>query len=306
MYVAKATGGGSLRVFDDDASLHARDALSLQSDLCSALERNQLSLRYQPIFDLTTGEIEAFEALPQWNHPAHGTVSPDQLTPLAEESGEIIPIGNWSIAEACRQLAAWRQARPAPRLSMSVPISPVHLRRPELATQLLSLIEGTGAAPADVWLELSESHALDETAALKSITTLRDGGVHFALNHVGVSYANLSHLRQSPVEGLKIDRAFIAGLTQEGHRRKIDQSLVQAMLTVGGALNLTVVAEGVETPTQRAVLTDMGCRLGQGPLLAGPLYAAEATLLLHANRQPATPTDHLPAPGLPHRFATRS
>jgi diguanylate cyclase (GGDEF)-like protein len=306
MYAAKATGGALLRVFDDDASPHALDALSLRSDLCSALDRNQLSLRYQPIFDLATGEIEAFEALPQWIHPTHGRVTADQFMPLAEESGEIIPIGTWVITEACRQLAAWQRGHPARRLSMSLNISPVHLRRPELATPLLRLIEGTGVAPADVWLELSQSHALDESAALTFITQLREAGVHFALNHVGVSYANLSHLRQSPVEGLKLDRSFIAGLTQEGHQQVIDRSLVQAMLTIAGSLDLTVVAEGVETPAQRTVLTGMGCRLGQGALLADPLPAVEATRLLQDERRPPTLTDQVPAPRSPHEFTSRS
>jgi diguanylate cyclase (GGDEF)-like protein len=280
MYAAKARGAGLVRVFDEDAATKAREQLDLRSDLHLALERGELAVHFQPIFDLITGEIVAFEALLRWHHPVRGLIPPDRFIPLAEESGDIIPIGNWVLDRACENLALWRRIPAAADLSVSVNLSPRQLHRPESAHRLLDIITGSGVDPSAVWFEITESGAVHGRDARDFLATLRSAGVHFSLDDFGTSYSNLSHLRQVSVERLKIDCSFVAGLIAKGHQRDVDRGLVQAILAIGSSLGLSIVAEGIETPLQRALLATLGCQLGQGYLLSGALPPETATRLL--------------------------
>jgi diguanylate cyclase (GGDEF)-like protein/PAS domain S-box-containing protein len=286
MYQAKEKGPGLVEVFDEAASNLARDRLDIRSDLLHALDRNQLSVHYQPIWALGTGEISSFEALLRWHHPERGSISPELFIPFAEETGAIVEIGRWVMAQACRQLASWQQRFPGRNLGISVNVSPAQLRRPEVAADLLAAIRDAGVEPADVWLEVTE-HSYVHDDVTQWATALRAAGAHFALDDFGTSYCSLAYLKRFPIEGLKIDRSFVWGLGDG----TADRSIVRAVLAIADSLDLRVVAEGIETEEQRKILAALGCRVGQGYLLSRPVPAEEATAMLVA------------VPGSSHRFA---
>jgi diguanylate cyclase (GGDEF)-like protein/PAS domain S-box-containing protein len=284
MYAAKNAGRGRVEVFDDDASHRSLDRLELRSELTQALARGELSLRYQPIVELGSGQVTGFEALCRWRHPRRGMVPPDVFIPLAEETGAIIGIGEWVLGQACRQLAEWQREPGGDRLRISVNLSATQLHQPDAAARTLEVIQGAGVRPGDVWLEITE-HSSIRTDVTEFATALRAAGVHFALDDFGISYSNLSHLKRLPVEILKIDRSFVAGLTA----KDADRGIVRAVLAIADSLGLSVVAEGIETAEQRIELMALGCHQGQGYLFSRPVPADEARALL------ATPLPHPPA-----------
>ncbi|WP_213450996.1 putative bifunctional diguanylate cyclase/phosphodiesterase [Rhizomonospora bruguierae] len=275
MYAAKDRGPGLIQVFDDDASHRSLDRLGLRSDLLRALERRQLALAYQPIWDLETGRVLAFEALLRWAHPQRGPVPPDVFIPLAEETGAIIPIGQWVLERACRQLADWRSASGRDDLRMSVNLSPVQLQQPHLAPTVLAAIRAAGVHPTDLCLEVTEHSYLRDDVA-ESAAALRGAGISFALDDFGTSYSSLAYLKWFPIDILKIDRSFVAGMTGGG----TDRGLVRAVLAIADALGVGVIAEGIETERQRAELRALNCTRGQGYLLSPALPAHRAATLL--------------------------
>jgi EAL domain-containing protein (putative c-di-GMP-specific phosphodiesterase class I) len=275
MYAAKAQGSGRIVVFDDEASRHARDRLDLSAELDHALERDQLSVVYQPIVELKTGKIRSFEALLRWTHPIRGPVPPDVFIAMAEESGAIVPIGAWVLERACALLIEWRHQFPEAGLTVGVNISAVQLE--QSSRDLLDIIHGAGVAPRHVWLEVTER--MDTSADIgDQVSRLRTAGVHFALDDFGMSYSSLTYLKRFPVEGIKIDRTFVAPMTEDETQRAI----VQAILALGESLSIDVVAEGIETPEQLNALLDLGCRFGQGYLLTRPLTPDETFSALRA------------------------
>jgi diguanylate cyclase (GGDEF)-like protein/PAS domain S-box-containing protein len=279
MYAAKNAGRGRVEVFDDDASHRSLDRLELRSDLAQALARDELAVHYQPIVELGTGRVTGFEALCRWNHPRRGPVPPDEFIPLAEETGAIVGIGEWVLGQACRQLAAWQRTTGGDPLRISVNLSAVQLRQADAAARTLAVITGAGVSPSDVWLEITE-HSSIRTDVTEFATTLRAAGVHFALDDFGISYSSLNHLKRLPVEILKIDRSFVAGLPGTD----TDRGIVRAVLAIADSLGLAVVAEGIETPEQRADLLALNCRHGQGYLYSRPVPPDEATALLAGGR----------------------
>jgi diguanylate cyclase (GGDEF)-like protein len=293
MYAAKERGLGLVEVFDEAASHRALDRLDLRSELAHALDRGQLEVYYQPIEALDTGQVVAFEALLRWHHPRHGTVPPEVFIPLAEDTGAMVPIGDWVLDQACRQLAAWRalcsggdRARAAAggdgQLAISVNLSATQLRTTRAADRLLAGIRGAGVQPADVWLEVTESSYLSADVSICA-DALSAAGVHFALDDFGTAYSSLSYLQRFPIEVLKIDPSFVAGMT----RRERDRGIVRAILAIAQSLDLTAVGEGIETERQRVALRVLGCQLGQGHLMSPAVPAAEATRYLRASM--ATP-----------------
>src|SRR5690606_3419375 len=275
MYAAKERGLGQVEVFDQAASSRALDRLDLRSELARALERGQLHLRYQPIVQLETGWVVAFEALLRWEHPRHGSVPPEAVVPPAEDSGLMVPSGRWVLRQACEQLAAWRRLPGAPPVAVSVNLSFGELRHEALVRQTLETIRAAGLRPGDVWLEVTEQSYLHHDMSV-SAAALRQAGIHFALDDFGTAYSSLRLLRRLPIEVVKIDRSLVDGVTEPC----ADQSIVPAILAITASLGLTAVAEGVETAHQREVLRALGCELGQGHLFAPPLTAQEATSYL--------------------------
>ena len=266
MYVAKSQGPGRIEVFDDAASHRSIDRLDLRAELDHALERGELSVVFQPIVNLKTSAIRSFEALARWTHPVRGQVPPDVFIPMAEETGAIVPIGAWVLSQACTRLMEWQHRFPEDDLTVCVNVSMVQLERSH--QDLLSVIAGTGADPHDIWLEVTER--MDTSGDIgDQVAALRSAGVHFSLDDFGMSYSSLTYLQRFPVEGIKIDRTFVAPMTADETQRGI----VRAILALGESLSVKVVAEGIETQGQVDGLLDLGCRYGQGYLLGRPMTA---------------------------------
>ncbi|HEY2793449.1 MAG TPA: GGDEF domain-containing protein [Micromonosporaceae bacterium] len=275
MYVAKGKGPGRIEVFDDDASHRSLDRLDLRSELGHALERGQLSVLFQPLVELKTAAITSFEALVRWTHPERGAVPPDVFIPMAEETGAILDLGAWVLAQSCACLVDWQRLFPEVALSMGVNISAVQLERS--SPDLVSIITATGADPHHLWLEITER--MDTSGDISAQTdALRRAGAHFVLDDFGMSYSSLTYLQQFPVEGIKIDRTFVDPMTDGETQRGI----VRAILALGESLSVNVVAEGIERPDQLDALIELGCTYGQGYLLAPPMTADECVHALRA------------------------
>jgi len=192
--------------------LRSLDRLDLRSELGQALDRGQLSVAYQPLVELKSNAIRSFEALARWQHPVRGPIPPDVFIPMAEETGRIVEIGAWILAEACSRLVEWQRLFPENALTMGINISSVQLERSN--EDLLGIITRTGADPGDVWLEVTERLNLSGDISFQ-VERLRAAGVHFALDDFGMSYSSLTYLQHFPVEGIKIDRTFVAPMTED-------------------------------------------------------------------------------------------
>jgi diguanylate cyclase (GGDEF)-like protein len=285
MYVAKSRGTGVVEVFDDAKSHRSLDRLTLRSALQQALEQNEFEVLYQPIIDLETGRPAAFEALLRWRHPQRGLIPPDVFIPLAEETGDIVPIGMWVMKQACDRLAAWQRLPGQEDLNINVNLSAAQLLTASVSDNIVALMRRAGVDPRHVWLEVTErSHAGEDVTGVAE--RLRSSGIHFALDDFGSSYSNLAYLKQFPAEALKIDKSFIRGVSTTG----TDRSIVVAILAMADSLGLRVIAEGIEQAAQCEAVRALGCRLGQGYLFSPALPADEATQLL------ADPPAVLPGP----------
>jgi diguanylate cyclase (GGDEF)-like protein/PAS domain S-box-containing protein len=284
MYVAKTGGKDSVRLFDPSMHERAHERFRLQVDLRSALERSELLLFYQPIFDMFDGRLKGFEALIRWSHPSRGLIAPELFIPLAEESGLIVPIGRWVLEQAISQVTAWDLRHQSARsLSISVNVSTVQLTAPGLFSDVQSALEQSGIAPSRVVLEITEgSLAKDTERIIEVLDELRKLGVRIAIDDFGTGYASLSQLRRLPVDILKVDRSFVAALNEGGKSRE----LLKAILGVGQALSLAVVAEGIEAQSQMTTLQEMGCEMAQGFLVGKPSPAEVAESLLDGDLPP--------------------
>ena len=279
LHAAKATGKARALVHTPALEADVARRFADVADLRRAIAADELRLRYQPIADTITGDIVGFEALVRWEHPARGLLGPDAFVPLAEESGLISMLGHWVLGEACAQLRDWRRHPGHAPLRVSINLSPRQLLDADLvATVARALAEN--AIPADcIVLELTERVTLEETeSTIAALEALRGLGVGLALDDFGTGFSGLRNLHRLPVDHVKIDRSFIAGIAGDVQAREI----VEAVIGLAHTLGLTVVAEGVETEGQRLALRLMGCDLIQGYLLARPLTPAEAEGLIAA------------------------
>jgi diguanylate cyclase (GGDEF)-like protein len=268
LYAAKAAGKDRYALFDASMNTSAEGRLQLEGDLGAALREEQLFLHYQPIFDLSRHEVMGVEALVRWRHPARGVVLPDEFIPMSEESGLILSIGRWVLGEACRQAARWH-ARGHP-VSIFVNVSAQQLSRDGFAGDVRRALEVSGIDPSLLALEITETTLMrDVVAAGERLKDIKALGVRVAIDDFGTGYASLSQLQRMPVDILKIDSSFVAALADAGQGRE----LLEAILGVGQALSLTVVAEGVETQIQLLALEEMGCEQAQGYLLGRPCAA---------------------------------
>jgi diguanylate cyclase (GGDEF)-like protein len=284
MYEAKKQGKGRHQVFAPDMDQRARDRLDLEADLRAALDRNEFELHYQPILDLETGAITQLEALVRWNHPRRGMLPPADFIALAEQTGLIVPLGAWILTQACRQVAAWHDRHQLPRaIEVSVNLSARQLRQPDLVARVTQTLTQTGLRPHQLRLEITESSMVhDPNSAVATLQSLRDLGVHLAVDDFGTGFATLSSLKRLPVDCLKIDRSFVAGLGQDAQ----DTAIVHAVIAFAKMLGLRVTGEGIETAGQFEQLRALGCDYGQGYYFARPLPGDGVESLLAGSKQP--------------------
>jgi diguanylate cyclase (GGDEF)-like protein len=277
MFRAKTSSEGYC-VFSSAMSEEAKDSIEIEESLAVALEKNYLRLVYQPIYSVD-GELTGFEALLRFHHPRLGNISPARFIPIAEETRLIVPIGNWVLREACRQLERWQEAG-LPRVHMSVNISALQFARDDFADTVASIFSECGLAPENLILELTESVVMEDYASVVSqMNLLRQCGVHIAMDDFGTGYSSLSYIHRIPVDVLKIDRSFIERLAEPDGTRPI----VEAVIAMARHLGLQVVAEGVETLEQQQILQQAGCQGFQGYLFARPLPPEEAESCLRAS-----------------------
>jgi diguanylate cyclase (GGDEF)-like protein/PAS domain S-box-containing protein len=268
MYRAKERGKGRYEIFDEAMRADAVARLETESALRRALERGELRLHYQPAVELATGTITGYEALVRWEHPTRGLLSPSAFVPLAEETGLIVGIGEWVLREACTEAKRWSEP-----LTLAVNLSARQLAQHDLVAMVRTAISETGTDPSRLCLEITESAVMESGAATTAqLRALKSLGVQLAIDDFGTGFSSLAHLRRFPVDVLKIDGTFVAGLGREPQ----DASIAAAVISLAHALGLTTVAEGVETDEQLAILKELGCNLGQGYLFARPLPPEEA------------------------------
>jgi EAL domain-containing protein (putative c-di-GMP-specific phosphodiesterase class I) len=270
MYQAKEAGRDRTEVF----SVATRDRIvarfDTETELRHAIAHGELSLAYQPQIDLRSGRVVGFEALVRWDHPERGRLLPATFMSVAEESGLVVPLGRWVLAEVCRTLAADQQSgNRLPRVAINISACEISS---EFVTDLAELVTETGARPTALCLELTESVLLaDADSARVIMTELADLGVQLSLDDFGTGYSSLAMLKQLPLRELKIDRSFVNQLHEPDGR-----SLVEAVIGMANALGLDTVAEGVEQPDQARSLGELGCAMGQGYLFGHPLPLAQA------------------------------
>ncbi len=262
MYRAKTRGKSRHEIFDGDMHHHMLARLELESDLRGALDRNELSLYYQPIVSLDDGSIVAFEALLRWEHPERGMISPSIFVPIAEETGMVVPIGYWTLETACRQMTEWEALLPTDRtVSMHVNLSGRQFRQPDLVDQVRAVLNRTGLEPNRLGLEISESVVMENAAAAaEMLEQLRSIGVQLQIDDFGTGYSSLSYLHRFPIDTLKIDRSFIRQMLSD----KRNAEIVRSIVALAHELGMQVIAEGVETPEHLAKLRALGCERAQG------------------------------------------
>ncbi len=292
MVRAKSDPSRRYAVFEASMSDQTMDRIDMEDDLRRALERDELRVHYQPLVDLATDRIVGFEALVRWQHPVRGLVPPLAFISLAEETGLIVPLGCWVLETACRQAAKWRDARPnGPRLAMSVNLSSRQFVQADLVERVDAILAETGLDPSTLELEITESVVMDQSeVGIRTLSRLRDMGVRLVLDDFGTGYSSLAYLKHLPLDTIKIDRTFVAGLDSA-----VDRSIVEAVIALAHGLSISVVAEGIETEPQFEILRSMGCDIGQGYLFARPLPALEASRLLSPGRS-QVPTRATPVP----------
>jgi diguanylate cyclase (GGDEF)-like protein/PAS domain S-box-containing protein len=271
MYQAKAAGRNTAVLFNPAMQARLSQRVMLETDLRHAVERDELLLHYQPLADVA-GRMTGVEALVRWRHGVHGLVPPNDFIPVAEDTGLIIGIGNWVLRTACRQLAVWGRSRSTDSLTMAVNVSAHQFHRADFVDHVLAAIRETGADPRRLKLELTESLLVkDVDATIGRMRELRHAGVGFSLDDFGTGYSSLSLLHRLPLDQLKIDQSFVRGALHEQHGAVIARTI----LALGKALDLAVLAEGVETREQLDFVIAAGCHAWQGFLFSRPLPAAQ-------------------------------
>ena len=288
MYRAKAEGRAQIQVFDRQMHEHALNQLRLETEMRQALERGEFRLHYQPIFNLKSDALVAFEALVRWQHPTRGLLAPLEFIGAAEENNLILPLGKWILREGCRQLRAWQTANAATkRLKMTVNISSKQFVQADLAEQITAALAEAQISPSRLKLEITESHLMKNAeAAIQTINRLRALGIEFSLDDFGTGYSSLSRLHRLPVHFLKIDRSFVSRMIESEENAEI----VRTILKLGRNLKKKIVAEGIETAEQLAQLKSLNCDFGQGYFFAKPLEPAAAAAFI-ADHLKTSPED---------------
>jgi diguanylate cyclase (GGDEF)-like protein/PAS domain S-box-containing protein len=290
MYQAKASGRANYALFAPQMRLKVVERMNLSNDLRRALEYQELLLYYQPIVALDRLTIESFEVLLRWQHPSLGMVSPDQFIPIAEETGLIVPIGQWLLQTACRQLASWRRdISSAQDLRVSVNLSVRQLQSQDLMVQLDQILQDSGLPANALTLEITESVLVKNFGMTNQLLSqVQRQGINISIDDFGTGYSSLSYLHRLPVDALKIDRTFVSHMGQDAK----NQTIAESIIALSNVLGLNAIAEGIETAEQLHWLQDHGCEYGQGYLFSRPVPAEQAGDLLQQNFQTSIPSHH--------------
>ena len=276
MYQAKKAGGHRYAIYDSASSTRRRDIFHLESHLRHAVERGETFLQYQPQIDLQSGRLIGVEALARWKHPRMGLISPEEFIVVAEETGQIVALGDWIVETACAQNKAWQEAGMAP-ITMAVNISPHQLSQTDFSDRIQRILTKTGLDPCFLEIEITETTIMENVEkSRETMRSLCQQGIGFALDDFGTGYSSLSNLRYLPLKKLKIDRSFIHDIPHSDQ----DVRLVSSVLALARSLDLQVVAEGVETDQQLAFLQDKGSEIGQGYFFSRPVAADELQKLM--------------------------
>jgi len=278
MYRAKSNGKARSEMFDQTMNAEASERLALESSMRRAIEREEFRVYYQPIVSLSDVQTVGFEALVRWEHPQRGLVSPAEFIPIAEETGLIVPIGGWVLEEACRQMRAWQTEGVFDRpLMLSVNVSARQFQGKDLVESIEAVLERTGFDPTNLKLELTESLMMEDVErTILRLHDLKKLSIQIGLDDFGTGYSSLAYLRRFPINLLKIDRSFVGRLGMDPH----DDAIVRSIIRLAVDLGMQVVAEGIETADQLAMLRELGCRYGQGYYFSRPVPAHQANLLI--------------------------
>ncbi len=295
MYQAKSAGRNTFHFYgSQSSSINMLDNLDLENRLRGALERGELSLHYQPVVELATRRVVAAEALLRWDSPDRGSISPARFIPIAEESGLIVPIGQWVLEEACREARGWHVDGKAP-VKVAVNISGIQFMRADLAQVVENALADSGLPASALELEITESILITHVErCLESIRRIQVMGVSLAVDDFGTGFSSLAYLKRFQVDTLKVDQSFVRDLLEDSE----GASIVRAIIELGRSLSLHTLAEGVERQEQADHLLAAGCRLAQGFLFSRPLPAGEFRAFLEASRdrRSVAPATELAAP----------
>ena len=270
MYKAKSAGRNALCFFDPTMEIEALARAAMESDLRRAINEHQFQLHYQA--QMSSGMLSGSEVLVRWQHPSRGLVPPVEFIPLAEETGLILPLGEWILETACQQLAEWAGQPGFSHLTLAVNISAPQFHNPEFTNQVRDILARTGAPPGLLKLELTESLLVDDLENVSAkMKTLRDIGIQFSLDDFGTGYSSLHYLKHLPLNQLKIDRSFVRDILEDPN----DAAIARTIVSLAQNLGLTVIAEGVENQQQIEFLTRLDCHNYQGYFFSKPLPTAQ-------------------------------
>jgi diguanylate cyclase (GGDEF)-like protein len=294
MYRAKTLGKARHEVFDKAMHAVAMNLLQMETDLRRALERQEFFIQYQPIVALDNFNLRGFEALVRWQHPERGLISPMDFIPIAEDTGQILPIGQWALHEACRQMRRWQRRFPSdPPLFISVNLSSKQFTQPDLLEQVKEILDDTKLDPRSLKLEITESVVMENIdTATEMLRQLRALGVQLSIDDFGTGYSSLSYLHRFPIDTLKVDRSFVMRMVDNNENIEI----VRTILMLAQNLGMDVVAEGVETKEQLALLRKLGCENGQGYFFSRPVSVGGAEKIIsdtYSHADSASPDMHI-------------
>ena len=286
MYQAKAAGKNGYQFYAAQMNSHTTERLELESKLRRAIDNDELELHFQPQVVATSGEIVGMEALVRWNSPEQGLIGPNVFIPIAEESGLIVPLGDWVLQAACREAAKWPQAH-GRELRISVNISSLQFRQRDFADTVVSALDVSGLDPRMLELEMTEGSIMQQVdSTIDDLRRLKELGLALSIDDFGTGYSSLSYLKRFPLDTLKIDRSFVKDIASDAS----DAAIIRATIALAHSLELTTVAEGVEDDAQLEYLRDLGCDLIQGYYFSRPLPAAELGTIIAAGCLPLQPT----------------
>ncbi|MBM4760977.1 DUF4084 domain-containing protein [Bacillus sp. B15-48] len=282
MYVVKERGKNHFEFFNRELAAKLARKMGLENDLRLAIEHNELEIHYQPKIELNTGKVIGMEALLRWNHSELGMISPGEFIPIAEETGQIISIGEWVLKAACQQTKAWQQTG-FPKLTVSVNVSAYQFQYSDIVTTVKKVLQETGLIACDLELEITESLMQNVQESTGILRRLKELGVQTAIDDFGTGYSSLHILKKLPVDTIKIDKSFIDDMTDY-----MNESMVKTIIDIGKNLNLKVVAEGIEFEEQVASLAKYNCDIGQGYYFSKPAPSSEIEKLLRTKVSPIT------------------